>query len=55
MNMNSVPARIARADHSELESILQAIRKRHEEMYPDWDLMIVSLKKDTIKMILSTE
>ena len=36
---------IAHVDAEEYEKILRAVRRRHQELYPEWELVIVSLER----------
>ena len=37
--------KIAQADEIEIEQLLNAIRQRYAELFPDWELNIISLSK----------
>ena len=36
---------ISRAKPEELDELLQAVLKRYREVYPDWEIITVSLEK----------
>ena len=36
---------IARADSEELNELLQAVIKRYAELFPDWDISTISIRK----------
>lgn len=36
---------ISRAKAEELDELLQAVLKRYREVYPDWEIITVSLEK----------
>ena len=45
--MEEVLEVIAHADGFLFDKILEAVRKRHAELFPDWDLNIMSLHKES--------
>ncbi len=36
---------IAQADGVESEKILNAVQKRYTELYPDWEIVMISIEK----------
>ncbi len=36
---------IAQADGVEIEKILNAVQKRYTELYPDWEIVMISIEK----------
>lgn len=41
--------RIAHADDNEITMITEAIIRRYENYYPDWEIAFISLHKDPVK------
>ena len=37
--------KIKRLESEEIQDVLQALVERHRQLYPDWDINIVSLEK----------
>ena len=42
--LEDVLYRIEHADHMEIDKMLQALRLRYSHVFPDWELMILSVK-----------
>lgn len=47
--MQDILAEIARADGCKAEEILNAILKRYEELFPAWELSVISFHKSEDK------
>jgi len=43
--MEDLLTAIAQSDENTIEELLSAVRKRYAELFPDWDLSIISLQK----------
>ena len=44
--MERILARVATADAEEVEALLTAVLTRYGELYPDWEISTISLRKD---------
>lgn len=45
--MNDLLLRIAQANDMEIGEILAAVLRRYGELYPEWEVSTLSLRKDT--------
>jgi hypothetical protein len=43
--MENLIAQIARADGAQIEKLLNAVLRRHGELYPDWEVSTVTVEK----------
>ena len=45
--MEKIISRLMEMDSNQLEQIFEALKQRHAQLYPDWEIHIMSIKKDT--------
>ena len=43
--MNNLTEKIAQVDGVEIEKILHAVRRRYAELFPDWEVIVISIEK----------
>ena len=43
--MEKVLTKIAKANETELEGLLRAVLRRHAELYPMWELQLLTIEK----------
>ena len=47
--MEELLVAIAVSDEEAIEELLRAVRKRYAELFPDWELSMISVKKNADK------
>ena len=47
--MEELLVAIAVSDEEAIEELLKAVRKRYAELFPDWELSMISVKKNADK------
>ena len=46
MPMDEIIRGIEKADVENMQDVLKAVLERYRELYPDWEILLVSAKKD---------
>ena len=47
--MGDLTQKIAQASEGEIEKILKAVLQRYAELFPDWELSVISVEKNADK------
>lgn len=45
--MEKIISTLMEMDSNQLEQILEALKQRYAQLYPDWEIHIMSIKKNT--------
>ena len=45
--MEKIISTLMEMDSNQLEQILEALKQRHAQLYPDWEIHIMSINKNT--------
>lgn len=53
--MDNLISQILTADARSIESILKAVLQRYAQLYPQWDVSVISLEKEKIEKNKKTE
>ena len=43
--MNNLTEKIAQVDGMEIEKVFHAVRQRYAELFPDWEVIMISIEK----------
>ena len=43
--MTNLAEEIAKASETEIEKLLEAVRTRYNELFPDWEIIMISIEK----------
>ena len=47
--MDDVIAKIQQVNAAEIEAVLNAVRERYSELFPEWEVVTVSIRKNADK------